>query len=608
MTLTTTGHVDIIDSQQQEGRDWEVAAALLITFVSTFIYIYVNANFTSIMLRLNTRMDNYRTRLKGVDKYLRKNKVSRDLRRLVKRHYEHTYDHDSDQMILDQLPHALRREVLKNIYLRSMRRVPLLFGCDGALIAQIAEMLRRAVCLPGQTILSQGDVAKELYVVESGHLRATRVRVREGGAADDDDDDDDSTVGEITVPQRLRASSFRASAAEPPMVLEDVAAIANPNPIDRRSGGSDMDGSRHGVLRTALRSSPSIDSSAYVGDSLHSAASFDSAGSRPRNKAPESFSTRKVKITGPASVPSVISNDSDGMAGETVTTDLDAAGLSFGELGVVFGVRHEATVEAIVPSQCLVLQKVDFDLLVKDFPDSLDTMKRNVKDKLRSLNDEDPLLLELDQLNEDRSHKHVAALCDMFFAAHAGEVESVREALEVGGVDVNTLDYERRSCLHVAATAGQLAVVELLLQHKSAVNRKDAFGKTPLMNALLGDHQGVIKVLLQAKARLEWDEAQAASELCERTRQAKFVSVQTLLKCGASVNAADCARPTARAARLLSSYTPSPASSLRRSCSVHCTMAAVASLASLASLALSRGRSPRDAHCRGRGGCRGVPI
>ena len=58
--------------------------------------------------------------------------------------------------VLEQLPHSLRREVLKNIYLRSMRRVPLFFGCDSALVSQIAEMLRRVVCLPGQIIVSQG--------------------------------------------------------------------------------------------------------------------------------------------------------------------------------------------------------------------------------------------------------------------------------------------------------------------------------------------------------------------------------------------------------------------------------------------------------------------
>ena len=55
---------------------------VVVAFCATFIYIYVNANCTSIMLRMNTRMENYRTRLRGVDSYLRRNKVSRELRKV----------------------------------------------------------------------------------------------------------------------------------------------------------------------------------------------------------------------------------------------------------------------------------------------------------------------------------------------------------------------------------------------------------------------------------------------------------------------------------------------------------------------------------------------
>ena len=149
MTLTTTGHVDIIE---REGREWEVGMALVVTFVATFIYIYVNANFTSIVLRMNSRMEAHRSRIKGVDTYLRKNKVSRELRKVrqrpfkesykahcslfactgcmkevnaplcvvqvVKRHFEESYKQDSDQAILDHLPHSLRREVRPRALMR----------------------------------------------------------------------------------------------------------------------------------------------------------------------------------------------------------------------------------------------------------------------------------------------------------------------------------------------------------------------------------------------------------------------------------------------------------------------------------------------------------
>jgi hypothetical protein len=101
---------------------------------------------------------------------------------------------------------------------------------------------------------------------------------------------------------------------------------------------------------------------------------------------------------------------------------------------------------------------------------------------------------------------------------------------------------EQRSCMHIAASAGQLGVVELLLQYHAAVNRKDAHGKTPLMNAVAKDHSAVISKLLEAKATLDMDEADAASALCDKAREARFVAIQTLLKSGVNVNSADCAR------------------------------------------------------------------
>ena len=45
MTLTTTGHVDII--RQDMGATWEIMAAVGTCFVATFVYIYVNASTCS---------------------------------------------------------------------------------------------------------------------------------------------------------------------------------------------------------------------------------------------------------------------------------------------------------------------------------------------------------------------------------------------------------------------------------------------------------------------------------------------------------------------------------------------------------------------------------
>ena len=63
----------------------------------------------------------------------------------------------------------------------------------------------------------------------------------------------------------------------------------------------------------------------------------------------------------------------------------------------------------------------------------------------------------------------------------------------------------------------------------------------------------------QAKATLDWDEHQSASELCERARQGRFQAIQTLLECGVNVNTTDYDRRTAlhlACGRALHTYAP----------------------------------------------------
>ena len=60
---------------------------------------------------------------------------------------------------------------------------------------------------------------------------------------------------------------------------------------------------------------------------------------------------------------------------------------------------------------------------------------------------------------------------------------------------------QMRPAVHaVASSAGHVAVVELLLQYRSAVNRKDTFGKTPLMNAVFHNHLAIVRILLKVCA------------------------------------------------------------------------------------------------------------
>ncbi|MHA7836816.1 MAG: SUMF1/EgtB/PvdO family nonheme iron enzyme [bacterium] len=84
-------------------------------------------------------------------------------------------------------------------------------------------------------------------------------------------------------------------------------------------------------------------------------------------------------------------------------------------------------------------------------------------------------------------------------AAHAGELESVRRALEQG-VDVDGADAEGWTALIVSANSGHLDVVRLLLEAGADPNRAAKDGTTALHAAVVSSSHGVVEALLEAGA------------------------------------------------------------------------------------------------------------
>ena len=60
------------------------------------------------------------------------------------------------------------------------------------------------------------------------------------------------------------------------------------------------------------------------------------------------------------------------------------------------------------------------------------------------------------------------------------------------GANLNQVDYNGRSALHMACSEGSYKVVEVLIQHGANVNMKDRWGKTPLQVAVSFKHQILI--------------------------------------------------------------------------------------------------------------------
>ena len=84
-------------------------------------------------------------------------------------------------------------------------------------------------------------------------------------------------------------------------------------------------------------------------------------------------------------------------------------------------------------------------------------------------------------------------------AINRGHVNVVK--LFLRSVPVNTADAHGWSAIHLAAAAGQDAMLQLLLQHGADANRVTENGETPLHLAVKGEHELLCKTLLQLKQK-----------------------------------------------------------------------------------------------------------
>ena len=65
----------------------------------------------------------------------------------------------------------------------------------------------------------------------------------------------------------------------------------------------------------------------------------------------------------------------------------------------------------------------------------------------------------------------------LLFLACKGDVEGLQDLLDQG-VDVNSIDLDGRTALHIAACEGHADVVKLLLSRKANIDARDRWGST----------------------------------------------------------------------------------------------------------------------------------
>ncbi|GKC69189.1 serine/threonine-protein kinase STY17-like protein isoform X1, partial [Tanacetum coccineum] len=91
-------------------------------------------------------------------------------------------------------------------------------------------------------------------------------------------------------------------------------------------------------------------------------------------------------------------------------------------------------------------------------------------------------MLPVDQSGADTS-------APLLFVACKGDVAGVKEVLDEDGVDVNSIDLDGRTALHIAASEGHVEVVKFLLSRKANIDARDRYiGSNRVKPNPMGNH------------------------------------------------------------------------------------------------------------------------
>nr|XP_057931758.1 ankyrin repeat domain-containing protein 26-like isoform X4 [Doryrhamphus excisus] len=137
-------------------------------------------------------------------------------------------------------------------------------------------------------------------------------------------------------------------------------------------------------------------------------------------------------------------------------------------------------------------------------------------------------------LKTKRSHE-AKEIDKLHRAAWEGDMSKLKEFAKP--IDINEVDKQNRTALHIASANGKVEVVKFLLENGARLNLVDSHNKSALMKAVEGQHENIVELLLENNAdpNLMDEKGNTALHLASSIPNISFVLM--LVKHDADINA-----------------------------------------------------------------------
>lgn len=132
---------------------------------------------------------------------------------------------------------------------------------------------------------------------------------------------------------------------------------------------------------------------------------------------------------------------------------------------------------------------------------SLDPRRNNMRFSFGRQSSLDPIRRSPDPDDELSVPENLDSTMQLLFMACRGDVKGVEDLLNEG-IDVNSIDLDGRTGLHIAACEGHVEVVKLLLSRKANIDARDRWGSTAAADAKYYGNPEVYNILKARGAKV----------------------------------------------------------------------------------------------------------
>ncbi|MEO5349468.1 MAG: ion transporter [Magnetococcus sp. YQC-3] len=164
-TLSSTGYGDITPSTN-DGR----VLASTVMLLGVLFNAFITASISSIVFQANAYRLKQQEKLVNLASFFNQFGVPQELQNAIFSYYAHSATEKAvnSKEIIESLPDAFQKEVLRHINMHMIEQVPLFRGTSTECLSAFASVLISDIYNPGQDIVEYGTIGKEMFFLQHG--------------------------------------------------------------------------------------------------------------------------------------------------------------------------------------------------------------------------------------------------------------------------------------------------------------------------------------------------------------------------------------------------------------------------------------------------------